>query len=398
MTERYPGYDVLTKRWTQSWNEQTRQVIDRRLAVPREPRFFSAAEWRTLERGVRSHHAAAGRRVRPFRCRPTSIRRWPTACWTATATPSCRRRARPGGAAWPRWTQEARDAHGSPFHALSPEQQDELLRRMQHGELTAPAWGGMPCRLFFEHRVIPDITHAYYAHPIAWSEIGFGGPASPRGYVRMGLDRRDPWEAGRGDRRAMPTTRDGKPRMSADPFAAPRAANGRAPGRVPARRLGADARNIAENEPVDFVVVGTGAGGGPLLARLAEERLLGRRFRCRPVFPAAGGFRLRRAGAGKALLDRRAHRRRRQPDHHGRQEQRQGGRRQHGAFRHGVAALPAGMVQVAQRPRLRRRLAARLAGDVGLLRQGRAGAEHFRPGDAIPGDRSARAIPIARTS
>jgi hypothetical protein len=52
-------------------------------------------------------------------------------------------------------------------------------------------------RLFvlFLHRVIPDITHAYYAHRSAWNEIGFGGPASPRGYVRMGLDRRDPWEA-----------------------------------------------------------------------------------------------------------------------------------------------------------------------------------------------------------
>ena len=35
----------------------------------------------------------------------------------------------------------------------------------------------------------------YYAHPAAWSEIGFGGPASPRGYVRMQANRRDPWEA-----------------------------------------------------------------------------------------------------------------------------------------------------------------------------------------------------------
>jgi hypothetical protein len=48
MTDRYPGYDVLAKRWTQSWNEPTRQVIDRRLALPHEPRFFSPAEWRTL--------------------------------------------------------------------------------------------------------------------------------------------------------------------------------------------------------------------------------------------------------------------------------------------------------------------------------------------------------------
>jgi hypothetical protein len=43
--------------------------------------------------------------------------------------------------------------------------------------------------------VLLDIVSAYYAHPTAWNEIGFGGPASPRGYVRMGLDRRDPWEA-----------------------------------------------------------------------------------------------------------------------------------------------------------------------------------------------------------
>jgi hypothetical protein len=66
---------------------------------------------------------------------------------------------------------------------------------MQRGQLDGEGWRGMPCKLFFQHRVIPDITHAYYAHPLAWNEIGFGGPASPRGYVRMGLDRRDPWEA-----------------------------------------------------------------------------------------------------------------------------------------------------------------------------------------------------------
>ena len=124
-----------------------------------------------------------------------STRRWPTACLTVTAMPSCRRRARLGSAGWPRSTRRPQEAHGGPFHALPAEQQDGLLHRMQQGDLTGEAWGGMPCKLFFEHRVIPDITHAYYAHPVAWNEIGFGGPASPRGYVRMGLDRRDPWEA-----------------------------------------------------------------------------------------------------------------------------------------------------------------------------------------------------------
>ncbi|MGH6678877.1 MAG: GMC family oxidoreductase, partial [Bradyrhizobium sp.] len=57
--------------------------------------------------------------------------------------------------------------------------------------------------------------------------------------------------------------------MSADPFAAPRAANGRAPdvfkhgGWVPMRQY-------SEGEAVDFAIVGTGAGGAPLIAGLAE--------------------------------------------------------------------------------------------------------------------------------
>lgn len=27
---------------------------------------------------------------------------------------------------------------------------------------------------------------AFYSHPWAWNEIGFGGPAYPRGYMRLG--------------------------------------------------------------------------------------------------------------------------------------------------------------------------------------------------------------------
>ena len=58
--------------------------------------------------------------------------------------------------------------------------------------------------------------------------------------------------------------------MSADPFAAPRAANGRAPNVF---RVGAwtPMRQFGDDEDVDFAVVGTGAGGGPLLAGLAGQ-------------------------------------------------------------------------------------------------------------------------------
>ena len=35
---------------------------------------------------------------------------------------------------------------------------------------------------------------AFYAHPSAWAEIGFPGPAYPRGYKNAGVDGREPFE------------------------------------------------------------------------------------------------------------------------------------------------------------------------------------------------------------
>ncbi len=35
---------------------------------------------------------------------------------------------------------------------------------------------------------------AFYAHPWAWNEMGFPGPAYPRGYKNTGVDAREPFE------------------------------------------------------------------------------------------------------------------------------------------------------------------------------------------------------------
>jgi hypothetical protein len=39
-----------------------------------------------------------------------------------------------------------------------------------------------------------DVVDAYYAHPYAWDEIGYGGPAYPRGYMRLEGGLPEPWE------------------------------------------------------------------------------------------------------------------------------------------------------------------------------------------------------------
>jgi hypothetical protein len=194
MSQRYPGYDVLAKRHTPSWNEQTRRVIDQRLALPREPRFLDEAHWRTLE-------AVCARIVPQPNTRPPV----PTAAMVDAKLFENRgdgyrdSRLPPLREAW--WQglaaldAEARRRHGVGFDTIDPDEQDALLHAAEQGELSGPEWEGMPSAVFFAKRLLPDIVTAYYGHPTAWSEIGFGGPASPRGYVRMNFDRRDPWEA-----------------------------------------------------------------------------------------------------------------------------------------------------------------------------------------------------------
>ena len=44
---------------------------------------------------------------------------------------------------------------------------------------------------------------AFYSHPWAWNEIGFPGPAYPRGYKNPGVDAREPFEVARRHGRPM---------------------------------------------------------------------------------------------------------------------------------------------------------------------------------------------------
>lgn len=196
MPERYPGYDVLKKRNSLSWNDKTRAVIDKRLALdPDQHLFFTDEEWQTLR-------AVCDRIVPQTVVRPQRV---PLAAMVdakmhANAGDGYRYATLPPmQEAWQRGLKaldaEAKAMHGMRFHELDPMQQDAILTAVQTGDVRERAWRDIPPKGFFTKRVLHDIVSAYYAHPRSWNEIGFGGPASPRGYVRMYFDRRDPWEA-----------------------------------------------------------------------------------------------------------------------------------------------------------------------------------------------------------
>ena len=197
MKPRYPGYDVLAKWNSPSFDDTTRQVLTQRLDAVPPRRFLHEDEWALLE--------AVNARLlpQPERSVPIPITPWIDAMlfdgrgegYREPDIPPAREAWRLGLAAL---DDEARRRHGHRFADLPANEQDARLGAIADDHVESPQWravaSGFARRFFIDH-LLKTAAGIYYAHPEAWNEIGFGGPASPRGYVRLGLDARDPWEA-----------------------------------------------------------------------------------------------------------------------------------------------------------------------------------------------------------
>jgi hypothetical protein len=188
----YDGYDVLAKWDTPSFDAPTRAVLDQRLHAVPAPQFFDAREFGVLQ------HACARLLATPVGAPP--LANWIDADVFAGRgegfrnpdMPSLRDCWRKGLAVL---EAEARRRHDAGFAELAGAQQDDTLRALQRGEADPENLARIPVQRFFTHVLLKAAASHFYAQPQAWNEIGFGGPASPRGYVRIALGKRDPWEA-----------------------------------------------------------------------------------------------------------------------------------------------------------------------------------------------------------
>lgn len=190
----YVDYDVLAKWDTPSWDDQTREVVRRRLTEVPERRFFNEVEWRTLE-------AVCDRLVpQPDRSDPIPIVPWIDERLHQDQRDGFRYDDMPAlREAWRLGLQgvrqESQRRFDADFRSLTGADQDTVLRAIQTGDVKGGVWDRLPAPRFFATILLKEVVGEYYAHPAAWSEVGFGGPASPRGYVRLGVNQRDPWEA-----------------------------------------------------------------------------------------------------------------------------------------------------------------------------------------------------------
>ncbi|MBV8085048.1 MAG: gluconate 2-dehydrogenase subunit 3 family protein [Chloroflexi bacterium] len=90
----------------------------------------------------------------------------------------------------------ARQLFGKAFVELGPAEQDDVLLTLHDGKPPAGEhiWKQVSA-VHFWVQILNDAVEAYYAHPYAWDEVGYGGPAYPRGYFRLNFGEPEPWEA-----------------------------------------------------------------------------------------------------------------------------------------------------------------------------------------------------------
>ena len=154
-------------------------------------------------------------------------------------------------------------------------------RRSRRASSTARS--GTSCRRARAWKVVTRaMLSAFYSHPWAWNEIGFGGPAYPRGYARLGAGQRENWEGRR--RRARSVRGHGSVARSAGRrhARARTLLRGGPPARATTRAFlldvhrravppRADGAATTTRDAVDMVIVGAGAGGATLAQRLARR-------------------------------------------------------------------------------------------------------------------------------
>lgn len=90
----------------------------------------------------------------------------------------------------------AQHRYGRRFLDIGPREQEGILRSLHDGRPPAAQeiWDRMPVHRFWM-LLVTDCADAYYSHPWAWDEIGFGGPAYPRAYMRLERGEAEPWES-----------------------------------------------------------------------------------------------------------------------------------------------------------------------------------------------------------
>ncbi len=206
---RFPGFDVTAQ--SRHWDGVTARVVLGRLAAPQgAPVFFTPSEAPVaralLDRLLAQDEEprvpvfeAVDRRLAEGRGdgyryadMPPDPEAWRRSLAGLDADAADAGDGGPGGGG-----AGGRGAGAVGFASLPPVVQRDLIEAVRS---SSGRWHGLPGGRVFSLWLRYAAT-AFYAHPWAWNEIGFSGPAYPRGYKAMAPGALEPFEVHERDAR-----------------------------------------------------------------------------------------------------------------------------------------------------------------------------------------------------
>lgn len=187
---RFPGFDVLDEK--DHWDDATRSVVLGRVHSLPPIRFFTPEEEAVatclLDRLMGQDDDLDPHRIDLVRMVDGRLAEQETDGWHYDSMPQDDQAWRDTVAGL---DEDARERYGRGFAECDLQQQRELLAAIQSSE--AERWHGMPPKQVWSLWTRYAAT-AFYSHPEAWNEIGFAGPAYPRGYKNRGVGKLEPYE------------------------------------------------------------------------------------------------------------------------------------------------------------------------------------------------------------
>jgi hypothetical protein len=182
---RFPGFHVLSQ--SPHWDPVTARVVAARVGPPAPLTFFAGAEQACAQALLNLLAGQADApRIPVLEMVDARLAAGETDGWRYADMPE-------DGQAW-RDTLRYLDADtdvrcGTTFAAAPREDQEALLASVLDGT----DWHGLAAAHVWSLWTRYACT-ALYSHPHAWDEIGFPGPAYPRGYKNAGVGRLESFE------------------------------------------------------------------------------------------------------------------------------------------------------------------------------------------------------------
>jgi hypothetical protein len=179
---RYPGFDVLDS--VDVWDEVTVGVVLGRLALPGALAFFTPDEVAVAAPLLDLLLAQdSDPRVPVLAMIDARLAAGETDGWHYDELPEDAQA----------WHDTLRLLDGDGFARLRSDEQAALIQTVQDLSTHGQTWHNLSAAHVWSLWTRYACT-AFYSHPWAWNEIGFPGPAYPRGYLNAGVAARDHWE------------------------------------------------------------------------------------------------------------------------------------------------------------------------------------------------------------